>query len=361
MSKITIFFLTLLLACTSSPRNTLSLSPATTDLQGAPGALIIDPSTQASLSATTRDLIARLDVEKPNPDAHFFRLELLILGADRQPLATLPALNVSPNDLDKLNSKRSGKFTLRFRADVPTKESTTIGENRAARRSRDKTSNWPAFLADARYFLLRAEIAQTGKSTTTVPEPEQAPSTVSAPKTIPEIVAKAEPAVFFVYCFDAAGNGLKQGSGFFIDPSGIGVSNHHVFDGGVQWAIQTTDKRQYRVSEVLKSSREYDYVVFRVEASAPFPFLNIATEKALKGEEILVIGNPRGLESTVTQGIVSALRDPMIQIDAAVSPGNSGGPVLNRRGEVLGIATQKVPDCENCNFAFDIRVLDIDK
>jgi len=343
-------------ACSSDRRAPLSLLPATSEVQGAPGVLSLNANTSVGITATAKDLVARLEVEKPQADVHFFRLEIVILDAERQPLPEAPVLNVAPNDLEKLNSRRTGKFSLRFRADVPAGEPTPIDENRRNRRNRDKSAQ-PAWLLNARYFVIRAETDHSTNSKPTTAEPTPVPAISEAPKTVPEVVAMAEPAVFFVYSFDEAGNGLKQGSGFFIDPSGIGVSNHHVFEGGVQWAIQTTDKRQYRVSEVLQSSKEYDHVVFRVEASAPFPYLKTAPGKALKGEEILVIGNPRGLESTVTQGIVSALRDPMIQIDAAVSPGNSGGPVLNRKGEVIGIATQKILDCENCNFAFDIRVL----
>ncbi len=340
-------------ACTSDRQAPLTLLPAATDVQGASGVLAFDRDTELKLTAAARDITARLDVEKPAQDARFFRLELVVLDAARQPLPDVPMLNVAPNDLKQLNSQRTGKFSLRFRAEMPAGKVTPAGESR--RKRRDNAAAQPAWAQNARYFLLRAETGQLAEQPTHVPEP--LPADTDRTKTVPEIVVMAEPAVFFVYSFDDAGNGIKQGSGFFIDPLGIGVSNHHVFEGGTQWAIQTTDKRQYRVSEILQSNKEYDHVVFRVEAASPFPYLKIALGKAVKGEDILVIGNPRGLESTVTQGIVSALRDPMIQIDAAVSPGNSGGPVLNRRGEVLGIATQKVPDCENCNFAFDIRVL----
>lgn len=351
-----VIFLTLAAACSSDRRSPLTLLPAAVDVQGAPGLLTFAPNAEVDLSTSARDLIARLDLEKSAQDVHFFRLELVVLDAARQPLPGVPALNVAPNDLEQLNSRRSGAFSLRFRADAGAIESTAASESR--RKRRDRSTNQPAWAANARYFALRAETDhQVEQPNPASSVPETTPAETDRPKTVPEIVAMAESAVFFVFAFDEAGNGIKQGSGFFIDPSGIGVSNHHVFEGGAQWAIQTTDKRQYRISEVLQSSKEYDHVVFRVEAAAPFPFLKTAPGKAIKGEGILVIGNPRGLESTVTQGIVSALRDPMIQIDAAVSPGNSGGPVLNRLGEVLGIATQKIPDCENCNFAFDIRVI----
>lgn len=342
-------------SCSSDRRASLALQPAAAEVAGATGTLALAPGAEAQISTAGGDLIARLEVEKPARDAHFFRLELVVLDADRQPLPGVPPLNVSPNDLEKLNSRRTGKFSLRFRAEAPP---AAVEPAATSRRRSTRGSSLPDWVAEARYFALRADT--DGSAAASEPDtPAPAPVAPGPPKSIPEVVAMAERAVFLVFSFDGRGNAFKQGSGFFIDSSGIGVSNHHVFDGGVQWVIQTIDKRQYRVSEVLQSSREYDHVVFRVASGAPFPCLKVAPGQAVKGEEILVIGNPRGLESTVTQGIVSALRSPMIQIDAAVSPGNSGGPVLNRRGEVLGIATQKMRDCENCNFAFDIRVLDL--
>lgn len=343
-------------ACSSDRRAPLVLAPAAAEVEGAPDALTLTPGAEAQFTFGARELTARLDLEKPASDVRFFRLELVVLDAGRRPLPGVPVLNVTPDDLEKLGSRRTGKFSLRFRAEAPAAGEPAATQSRRKRADRENTA--PAWAAEARYFALRAETDRPADAPTPAPATASA-NNPAAPRTIPEVVAMAERAVFLVYAFDAAGNAFKQGSGFFIDSSGIGVSNFHVFEGGAQWAIQTIDKRQYRVSEVLQSSREYDHVVFRVQAAAPFPCLKIAPGPAVKGEEILVIGNPRGLESTVTQGIVSALRSPMIQIDAAVSPGNSGGPVLNRRGEVLGIATQKMRDCENCNFAFDIRVLDL--
>ena len=190
----------------------------------------------------------------------------------------------------------------------------------------------------------------------TAPQPA-----LSANPTRSDIVAYAEPCVFLVYSL-VDNQVVGQGTGFFINED-IGVSNHHVFAAGTEWAIETTDKQRYRVSEVVKSSADYDHVVFRVETEGrKMPFLKLAKTTPRKGEEIMVLGNPKGLESTVTRGIVSAIRpqnnaDDLLQIDAAISPGSSGSPVLNMHGEVVGIATKKVLDCENCNFAYNIRLI----
>lgn len=181
---------------------------------------------------------------------------------------------------------------------------------------------------------------------------------------IAQIVKRAEPCVFVVYALNANGNAIGQGSGFFIASSGIGVTNYHVFKPGVQWAIKTFDGKQYGVKRIIKQSERYDFVVFEteVESSMTFPYLQIANQTPSKGDEVLILGNPEGLESTLSRGVVSSIRkldnlDDLIQTDAAISHGSSGSPVMNVKGEVVGIATLKVKECENCNFAYNIKLI----
>ena len=176
------------------------------------------------------------------------------------------------------------------------------------------------------------------------------------------IVKIVEPSVFVVISANNLGQAIGQGTGFFIKDNNIGVSNYHVFEGGDQWFIKKGEDTYYRVKKILKRSKEFDFVVFQVEASKIFPYLNLSNYLPEKGEDILVVGNPKGLENTVTRGIVSSIRSyhgnsDIIQIDAAISPGSSGSPVVNMRGEVIGIATMKIEECENCNFAFSILLL----
>ena len=88
------------------------------------------------------------------------------------------------------------------------------------------------------------------------------------------------------------------------------------------------------------------------------PYLELSQVLPQQGEEIFVIGNPSGLENTVTRGIVSAIREDLIQIDAAISPGSSGSPVSNMNGKVVGIATFKIVEgCELCNFAISADLI----
>lgn len=191
-------------------------------------------------------------------------------------------------------------------------------------------------------------------------------TTVRKEKSLTDIVEIAEPSVFVVYTYNRSGKRIGQGTGFFIEGQGIAVSNHHVFEKGESWKIRTIGGDEYDVKRIIKQSEKFDYVIFQVETREDVAFLPLASSLPRKGEDIVVLGNPRGLESTVSRGIVSSIRkykgqkDALVQMDAAISPGSSGSPVMNIRGEVVGIATMQVKECENCNFAFNIALLQDD-
>ena len=125
--------------------------------------------------------------------------------------------------------------------------------------------------------------------------------------------------------------------------------------------IKTIDGQSHNVTEIVTYDAKKDFVLFQNDINGNVPYLKLATQLPEEGEEIIVLGNPTGLESTLTRGIVSALREEngiiYIQIDAAISPGSSGSPVLNLKGEVVGIATLKKMDCESCNFAVSIKTI----
>lgn len=181
-------------------------------------------------------------------------------------------------------------------------------------------------------------------------------------KDIQAIIRKVESSVFLVISNNRFDNTVAQGTGFFIEKGNLGVSNFHVFENGSKWYVKTSDDKVYKVKNIIKKSKKFDYVIFEVETNKSFTPIPKSDKLPEKGEDILVIGNPRGLENTVTRGIVSSIRsyrtnNDIIQIDAAISPGSSGSPVLNMYGEVIGIATMKIEDCENCNFAFSIKIL----
>lgn len=138
-----------------------------------------------------------------------------------------------------------------------------------------------------------------------------------------------------------------QGSGFIISPDGLILTNHHVVDGADEIKIHLTDDREFN-AKVIGSDAKTDVAVIKIDGK-DLPCVKLGNSKDVKvGEWVAAIGAPFGLENTVTSGIVSAKSRnlpsdqfvPFIQTDAAVNPGNSGGPLFNMKGEVIGINSQ---------------------
>jgi serine protease Do len=156
------------------------------------------------------------------------------------------------------------------------------------------------------------------------------------------------------------------GSGFIVSPDGVILTNAHVVKDAKEVTVKLTDRREFR-AKVLGSDPQTDVAVIKIEASN-LPTVKIGNAANLQvGEWVLAIGSPFGLESTATAGIVSAkgrsLPDdttvPFIQTDVAVNPGNSGGPLFNDRGEVVGINSQiysKTGGYQGLSFAIPMDV-----
>ena len=137
------------------------------------------------------------------------------------------------------------------------------------------------------------------------------------------------------------------GSGFIISADGLILTNHHVVDGADEIKVRLTDNREF-TGKVLGSDAKTDIAVVKIEAK-DLPYLTMGNSDELKvGEWVAAIGSPFGLDNTVTSGIVSAKSRklpsdqyvPFIQTDVSVNPGNSGGPLFNMKGEVVGINSQ---------------------
>ncbi len=135
------------------------------------------------------------------------------------------------------------------------------------------------------------------------------------------------------------------GSGFIISGDGYVLTNAHVVEGADEVFVTLTDKREFK-AKIIGSDRRTDVALVKIEGG-DLPSLTIGDSGKLRvGEWVIAIGSPFGLDNTVTAGIVSAnSRDtgdylPLIQTDVAVNPGNSGGPLINMRGEVVGINSQ---------------------
>lgn len=143
----------------------------------------------------------------------------------------------------------------------------------------------------------------------------------------------------------APSNGL--GSGFIISQNGQIVTNHHVVAGAQTVQVTLTDGRKFD-AEVLGSDPATDIALLSIKADVDLPFVSFGTSQSMRvGDEVVAVGNPFGLSSTVTSGIISAKSrdinsgpyDEFIQTDAAINRGNSGGPLFNNDGDVIGVNT----------------------
>lgn len=183
----------------------------------------------------------------------------------------------------------------------------------------------------------------------------------SARESLPDLVRRVKPSVVSVLTYDAKGEPLISGSGFFIRPGEV-VTNMHVIRGAHRVEIHTLDGkgRTYPVAGALAIDEEADLALLSIELPAersrPVAFAGTLPDE---GEQVFVIGNPLRLEGSVSDGIVSAVREVpdlgrIIQITAPVSHGNSGSPLFNMRGQVIGIVTVKVTNGQNINLALGV-------
>ena len=156
---------------------------------------------------------------------------------------------------------------------------------------------------------------------------------------------------------------ISQGTGFIIDEDGYVVTNYHVMQDAQAATIITSDDENHEVSPIGYNS-EFDIALLKI--SGTYNELELGDSDDVQvGERVIAIGNPLGLQFSVTQGIVSAVHRTgpnglpvYIQTDAALNPGNSGGPLINQRGEVIGINNFKAGDSESLGFALESNFIE---
>ncbi len=177
-----------------------------------------------------------------------------------------------------------------------------------------------------------------------------------AQETLPELVKRIKPSAVAIETFDAKDQTLSRGSGFFISKDRV-ITNRHVIEKSSRVEVHLIDGKKFTVKGVLAVDGEGDLALLQVEIPQAFA-IPLPIEKLVpqEGESIVVIGNPYGLEGSVSNGIVSAVRDisgygRIIQITAPISPGSSGSPVVNMRGQVIGVATLQAAEGQSLNFA----------
>jgi len=158
------------------------------------------------------------------------------------------------------------------------------------------------------------------------------------------------------------------GSGFVIHSSGYIVTNAHVVARTAERKVIFADKSEYD-AEIVATDPRRDLAILKIDAGRPLPKIELGSSDDLMiGETAIAIGNPMGLETTVTAGVISALDrklevkeevglDGLIQTDASINPGNSGGPLFNVVGELIGITTAIRADAQNIGFAIPVNKL----
>lgn len=184
------------------------------------------------------------------------------------------------------------------------------------------------------------------------------PQATQAQESLPELVRRVKPAIVAVVTYNAKGDALTTGSGFFIRPGQV-VTNLHVIRGARRTEVKTLDGkgRVYKVSGLLAVDEEGDLVLMRVDMPTDRPRSSeLARSLPEEGETVFVIGNPLKLEGSVSDGIVSAVREvpgvgKIIQTTAPISHGNSGSPIFNLKGQVVGVVTVKVTNGQNISLA----------
>ncbi len=209
----------------------------------------------------------------------------------------------------------------------------------------------PQFLSDSLTESLPASVSNGG-------EPDLLDAYSQA---VARTVRQAGPAVVHIQARSGDKGQGGSGSGFLISPDGFVMTNSHVVHGTAEVRAQTPDGRESHAT-VIGDDPDTDLAVIRIDLPDLHHLSFADSQKISVGQIAVAIGNPLGLDNTVTAGIVSALGrtfpsrtgrliDNVLQTDAALNPGNSGGPLLDTRGHVIGVNTAIIPAAQGICFA----------
>jgi hypothetical protein len=171
------------------------------------------------------------------------------------------------------------------------------------------------------------------------------------------LVENIRPAVVTVITYDKDKKPLSQGSGFFIDANGHLVTNYHVLEGADHAEVKTYSGRKYPIKSVIGENKNMDLIKVLADISrSSVQWINVTGTLPSLAERVVVVGSPMGLEQTVSEGIVSGVRaipglGEILQISAAISSGSSGSPVVNMKGQVVGIVSFYLMKGQSLNFA----------
>lgn len=186
-------------------------------------------------------------------------------------------------------------------------------------------------------------------------------NSVTNAKVSRDIAQQAFPSVVMLVMEDDNGQPLSLGSGFFVREDIVATNLHVVESAAGGYAKIIGEKQKYDIAGYVAIDDRMDLVLLKIDkVKAPVISLGDSSKIAV-GDEIFAVGNPKGLEGTFSKGIISAIRkieeDTLLQITAPISPGSSGGPILNSEGNVIGISVATFKGGQNLNFAIPVSYL----
>jgi S1-C subfamily serine protease len=262
-----------------------------------------------------------------------------VLGVNKEKVGTVEVVEVLSADLSKAKVQES---SAAMTTDLIVQATPT------PKPGSDQLEKWKKVFGETSSGKSKVEVSGTA-----------APESSNMSLSIEGLVQMASPAIALITTVTNTGGAL--GSGFLISSDGIIVTNYHVIKGAEGLGVRFAQEKELISNvSVVKTDAIRDLALIKVNTPVNITPLSMGdSDQLVVGERVVAIGNPQGLQNTVSDGLVSALRDSEgmkhIQISVPISHGSSGGALLNMRGEVVGVTSSGIDKAQNLNFAIPIN------